>query len=59
MVKKLEAMYVLYDNEGNPVPSTLRYQRKNSIGTLEPIEWKLRQSQGWSCRKVNAIFAEL
>lgn len=59
MVTTLESMYMLFDNEGKPLPSTLRYHRKNSIATLEAKEWELRQSQGWICKKVELKITEL
>lgn len=44
--------YIIFDNDGNPKLDSLRHHRKNSISSMEAEEWKLRQSQGWRCEKV-------
>ena len=51
--------YIIYDHQDNPVYSSLKHNRKNSIGTLEPQEWKLRKSQDWTCQKVEFVFKKI
>lgn len=44
--------YLIFDNDGNPKLDSLRHHRKNSVSSMESEEWKLRQSQGWRCEKI-------
>lgn len=50
--KVLQSMYMIFDCLGNPVVNSLRYHRKNSIGSMEAREWEKLSSQGWKCEKV-------
>lgn len=55
--QELKSMYMLFDSIGNPVISSLRYHRKNSINTLEQREWDRLSKSGWQCKKVDVIIS--